>query len=1351
MTAPIRKALLLTAILAGAALASIALPSTAGAAQLSVCLLEGSGAGECSEPRGVATDFETGRLYVAERGNDRVSVFEPDGEFAMAFGWDVNPGGGTGLETCTTASGCKAGIAGSGAGQLQNPTQIAVDNIAGSATLHDIYVVGGDFRWSHFKADGSFVGATGWGVDTGANALETCTTATTCDTGIKGGGECQLDNADLGNVSPIAIGPGGNVFIADTAGNGTNFTDRVERFSPAGACLGETVLITGNAVLSGLAIDSAEDAYVSVEREGRALRKYDLGVAETKLCDLDPGIGTGALAIDEADRLFASQTEPKAAAGGDHPVITEYDGPGCKVLHRFAYGEVQANIPAGIAVLHGPKGAGPEGDVWVSEGASGVHYLDKPPLGPIVVPESVEATQIGNAKATIKAEVNPEGKETGVRVEYTTDPAFVEGVETTETKTLTLSGEEKLNFRVKFVEFALGCAVASKEAIESGECLTPDTTYHYRVRATNADNPSGAGAGTVTKEFKTKEPLEIEDFWASEVGSDVATLSAVVNPLGIPATGRFEYVTDEDFKADVEAGGDGFKGPGTVKVPNPEAEAEIDFGSGEAGVKRSVVLFPLSPGTTYHYRLAAINGLLEEPVFSEAKTFRTFREEDIESCPGNEAFRIGASSALPDCRAYELVSPLEKANGDIVVLEETPDNQPAVLNQSAVSGERLSYGAYRAFGDAKSAPYTSQYMAQRNPLGHDEEGWQTHGISPPQTESIKGTIEFVFEFRAFSEELCEGWITPLFEPVLAPDAIAGVRNLYRRTDELCGGEKYEAISTAAPQHPGTGDDEYFLELQGLSEDGTVAAFAGTDNLEGTEAPSNPDSKSQLYVKGPGQGPRYACILPGGAGTTVAECSAGSGSPVLQPRYMRTANVTGALAGDGERVFWTDKGKGKGKIYLRENPLGEGPECAEPTSPCTIAVSKEGEELSGTTASGSHFWAAAEDGSAAIFSTGGFEKEDLYRFEVEGEETSKIAGGVFGILGQSEDLSRVYFASAEVLDAEPNSEGASAEAGKANLYLHEAGPGPGSYAFIGTLDAADARQIAEGSARESSALAANPNHHNGRVSPDGLQAAFMSRAPLTGYDNTDAKSGKADNEVFLYDADANGGAGEILCASCNPSGARPAGTDLGSLSAPFWVAARLPFYATTLHAPEVLADDGSRLVFESQDPLAVRDTNSRLDVYEWERAGTGGCKEANASFSAEAGGCIDLISSGKSKLDSEIVDASATGDDVFFSTLSSLVPQDYGLLDIYDARVGGGFPPPPPPEPECEGETCQSPAAAPGFATPATRSVGPGNQAAQSRKRSRCPKGKRKARRAGKTRCLPRKSKRRAASEGRRKR
>ena len=57
-----------------------------------------------------------------------------------------------------------------------------------------------------------------------------------------------------------------------------------------------------------------------------------------------------------------------------------------------------------------------------------------------------------------------------------------------------------------------------------------------------------------------------------------------------------------------------------------------------------------------------------------------------------------------------------------------------------------------------------------------------------------------------------------------------------------------------------------------------------------------------------------------------------------------------------------------------------------------------------------------------------------------------------------------------------------------------------------------------------------------VSPDGRYLTFMSNRSLTGYDNIDALSGHADEEVYLFDAQS----GRVVCASCNPTGARPAG-------------------------------------------------------------------------------------------------------------------------------------------------------------------------------------------------------------------
>ena len=229
--------------------------------------------------------------------------------------------------------------------------------------------------------------------------------------------------------------------------------------------------------------------------------------------------------------------------------------------------------------------------------------------------------------------------------------------------------------------------------------------------------------------------------------------------------------------------------------------------------------------------------------------------------------------------------------------------------------------------------------------------------------------------------------------------------------------------------------------------------------------------------------------------------------------------------------------------------------------------------------------------------------------------------------------------------------------------------------------------------------------------------FSVYAPLTGYDNTDTVSGEADLEVFAYDATANGGAGWLKCISCNPSGQRPHGIDvnveLEPLTNPNWSAAYVPPAETSFYASRAISDDGSRIFFNSYDALLPTDTNGKEDVYEWEAPGSGPagaqCTEASASYSPSNGGCLALVSSGESATDSEFVDASPDGRDIFFKTAASLVPQDPGLIDIYDAREGGGFPAPPGRLLACDGEGCQSPGAPPKASTPSSTSFsGPGN-------------------------------------------
>jgi hypothetical protein len=1251
-------------------------------AEVTLCGSTGTAAGQCSSPQGIATDFETGRTYVADRGNNRIDVFNAsDGAFLFAFGWGVADGSTAAPQTCTTT--CFKGIGGFGAGQFEQPTRIAVDNIAGSLTRHNVYVVSRDYRWQSFEPDGTFVRAVGWGVKTGAGALETCTTASGCQAGKPGAGQCQLDSGGSDSLpDPISVGPGGNVFLAAFSGSEPNYTVRVEKFSPAGACLGETKPEgTEGARVRSLAVDSAEHFYLVdlLVDLGGQLRKYEWG-SGAQLCDPTPGVDTNALALDAADHLFASQLEFRPNGPGFRRLITEVDS-ACNPVRRFGYGKIK--VPAALAPF-----SSPEGDIFVDEegdGGGSIAYLKFPPPGPIAIPGSPEAVSIGAVKATIKAEVNPEGKATEVHTEYVTQAHFeAEGfANALKGAPVTLAA----GFDAKGVSAVAGC-----KTIAEGSCLEPLTTYRYRVVATNPDNPTGTGEGTVEGELPFTTQPHFKAAWSSEVGTDSARLSGEADPFGIPTSGYFEYVDDATYQAD-KGSGDGFQHATRVPDPQPPAsEAKLSFGEGEGAVVKSVTLYPLALDTTYHYRLVVEDPLQQQ--VSAAGAFTTFRPETPPSCPANEAFRIGPAALLPDCRAYEMVSPVDKAGGDIHTQPEFTTNLPATLNQAATSGAKIAYGSYRAFGDSASAPYTSQYIATREP----GVGWSSHAISPSKGAPVKDGVVADGEFRSFSDDLCESWLTTFSDPPLAAGASAGYFNLYRRTDQLCGGAPdFETISTGAPAHQSGG--LYRLEMQGRSADGSVVAYAGTDNLKGTSAPANTSSnKAQLYLKQSGGALKFACILPGGAASTNA-CEAGTGD-VGPFGITRIGNFTNAVSVDGKRIFWTDS-NAEGRIYLRENPFAKGGECATPTAPCTLDVSKATEVAAAT--SSSQFWTAADDGSKAIFSSG----DGLYEFEVGSKTTTKIAGGFLGFMGASDDASHVYFASSQVLSGEAkNSNGDKAQPGKPNLYLYEAGS-PGAPSFIGTLSTADVVPQ-PANRRASSATARQPRAHNGRVSADGTHAAFLSTAPLTGYDNTDALSGKADNEAFVYDASD----GKLVCASCNPSGGRPEGRNAGGGGDPFWIAARLPVYASVFYTPRVLSADGARLYFEAADSLVARDTNGAIDVYEWEQLGAGGasgCKESDVTYSSAAAGCISLISSGQSAFDSEFVDASPSGDDAFFTTASSLVPQDPGQLDIYDARAGGGLPSPPSPPAACEGEACQGPYRPPEDPTPASAAFnGAGN-------------------------------------------
>ena len=188
-----------------------------------------------------------------------------------------------------------------------------------------------------------------------------------------------------------------------------------------------------------------------------------------------------------------------------------------------------------------------------------------------------------------------------------------------------------------------------------------------------------------------------------------------------------------------------------------------------------------------------------------------------------------------------------------------------------------------------------------------------------------------------------------------------------------------------------------------------------------------------------------------------------------------------------------------------------------------------------------------------------------------------------------------------------------------------------------------------------AQAPDLGHITSSVSPDGNYLAFMSMRELTPYENVDVNSGARDEEVYLYNAEKN----ETICASCNPDGTRPEGLrdtqkateEAGegvtplvdsqeiwlslseTLPEPIYLAGNLPGWnpistSIALQQPRYLNDKG-RLFFDAPGKLVPQATDKKENAYEYEPEGIGNCTSTSNTFTAAAGGCVALVSSGKS--------------------------------------------------------------------------------------------------------------------------
>lgn len=734
--------------------------------------------------------------------------------------------------------------------------------------------------------------------------------------------------------------------------------------------------------------------------------------------------------------------------------------------------------------------------------------------------------------------------------------------------------------------------------------------------------PAGASAAGAPIVLKT---------WASEVFSSSARLEARLNPNGPFTTYHFEYIAEAAYEANLAAAKEGFAG--AARVP---ASSEANAGSGESAVLVGQQASGLAPDTFYRYRIVAKN--------SSTTTGTTFalRTQVIptgaDACANATArAQSGArNSGVPDCRSWEMVSPIDKNGGQVAAPGQIAGG--GVL-QAAAQGGAVTYGSEASFASGSGAPPASQYLATRT-----GGGWSNEDLSLP---IFSGSFHEAGEgvpYRVFSADLAraillngdrcrgEGSECAVANPPLpGTDAPAGYQDYY-----LAEGAAFTALlSSTNAGFLSLEPKDFELRLAGSSTDlkhpvvQTCAALT-SNATEVHEGEGCVAAETNLYLWS-GSVLSLINLLPAqSTGTPGASLAAQSG----------------AVSEDGSRVYFTEAEDGA--LYLREGA--------------------QTKLLPETTGGGASFQAASTDGQVAFFLKAGH----LYRYSAAGAGQSTDltpAGEVKGVLGASSNGTVVYF-------------------------QDEAGLKKWSSGTTTTV-APDADAAEEG--------AWPPATGASRVSPDGSKLLFTSTEQLTGYDNTDLDTGEADAEVFLYDGST------LTCASCNPTLGRP----VGPSSIPGAIANGEGKAVTQTYKPRALSANGRRVFFDSKDSLAPADTDNAPDAYQWEASGEGDC--------ARTGGCVSLISDGRSAGGAQFVDASADGSDAFFLTSGSLVKADPGATDLYDAKVGGGFAEAPPPI-TCEGDSCQPLPSPPVDPTLTTLLAGPGNPGVRYPGEKKCPKG-----------------------------
>ena len=806
-----------------------------------------------------------------------------------------------------------------------------------------------------------------------------------------------------------------------------------------------------------------------------------------------------------------------------------------------------------------------------------------------------------------------------------------------------------------------------KEAVQSEITgLLPNTEYSFCLLARNEAGETKTGPAMIFTTLSEK-PNVTDESRPSLLGPTSATVTAQIDTGGLEAEYRVQYGTSKAYGSEITT---------TTLAP------------GVRGV--TVELTGLEPSTEYHSRFVVKTTLGE--VFGADVAFSTYPT---------------GLSALPDKRAFEMVTPPENHNAEVYGPLASPSSirYTALPVQASEDGNAVEYLSEPTTGGngLTGLGFGNAQLARRSPEG----GWTQTPIQP--------SARTVSVFQGFSDDLSADVIEACQQPVLAPDAPSlpaeisysepGYNLLYTRNNSQ--GTYQPFFTSTPPNRPGgaernpllfgaTGVEELASEgideecaeplvYAGASQDFSKLLFESNDALlEGSgslatelnndvkhevaeqrpeqvlheEAEKLRSEQTRFEIEGNAQGEKEKfelrigieekihALFNSGIGDHNNLYVSSAGKPVLVnvlPNGTAAPNATFGAQGT--------------EGYKESHPVHT-PDFSQVISADgsrifwtdlnsgIIYVRENGSRTAAVSSGPAQYWTASSDGRYVFYTEAG----KLQRFDLETQAREELTVGTAamqGVLGSSETGDRLYF----VADG---SLAAGASAGEPNLYMWHSG----AITFIATLGEGDSLD-----------WTAPMGHRTSDVAPDGNGLVFTSSQSLTGYANEGQK------EVYVYEAES----GDLFCTSCSQTG------EHGSSGSIY------PSYSN-VYSQRWISNDGSRVFFDSGSQLVPQDTDTEAggsQVYEWERPGADGCQRTQ--------GCTYLLSGGFDQ--AMFLDASATGDDVFIVSTARLLPQDEDDYPVvYDARVDGT----PITKTACTGTGCQGvPSAPPPFATPAS--------------------------------------------------